>query len=168
RRRLKRERRGAGGGRAGHAHRLAGSPGVERGWATLRFARPTRARRALAVTKLRKELNKRLDRSRLQARYHLHRSLTNGASRRSLARERPALDAVQERLLDRLRADGLAMVGFDELVGDRGLWQELSRAGMATCGRGGSEGADAIRPPESSSSASPSPTAQWSPARPAR
>jgi hypothetical protein len=79
------------------------------------------------VTKLGKKLNKRLDRSRLQARYHLHRSLTNGASRRSLARERPALDPVQERLLERLTADGLAMVTFDELVGDRGLWQELSR-----------------------------------------
>lgn len=78
------------------------------------------------TTKLRKKLNKRLDRSRLQARYHLHRSLTNGASRRSLARERPALDPVQERVLDQLRADGLATVSFDELVGDQGLWRELS------------------------------------------
>ncbi|HEX2397764.1 MAG TPA: hypothetical protein VHI73_06460 [Solirubrobacteraceae bacterium] len=79
------------------------------------------------MTKLRKKLNKSLDRSRLQARYHLHRSLTNGASRRSLAREMPALDAVQERVVERLRADGLATVSFDELVGDRGLWRELSR-----------------------------------------
>ena len=78
------------------------------------------------MTKLRKKLNKGLDRSRLQARYHLHRSLTNGPSRRSLATERPALDAVQERLVDELRADGLATASFDELVGDRALWQELS------------------------------------------
>jgi 4-hydroxythreonine-4-phosphate dehydrogenase len=63
------------------------------------------------VTKLRKKLNKSLDRSRLQARYHLHRSLTNGASRRSLAKERPALDAIQEGVVERLRADGLRVAG---------------------------------------------------------
>jgi phytanoyl-CoA dioxygenase PhyH len=71
-------------------------------------------------------LTKSLQKSRLRASYRYHRSLTNSSSRRSFERERPQLNGAQQRAIESLRADGLAIVQFSDLVGDEGLWQELA------------------------------------------
>jgi hypothetical protein len=71
-------------------------------------------------------LGKTLERSRFRARYQLNRSLRNGASRRAFRAQAPQLTAPQQAALDDLRRDGLAIVPFSQLIGDEGLWAQLS------------------------------------------
>jgi hypothetical protein len=69
---------------------------------------------------------KGLERRGVVATYEVHdRLLANRASRRRYAQTPPALDDVQQRVLDRLRADGYASLPFSELVPDAAVWQEL-------------------------------------------
>jgi hypothetical protein len=67
-----------------------------------------------------------IERRGVIATYELHdRLLANRASRRRFTRERPALDAVQQSVLDRLRQDGYATLPFSELIADPTIWGEL-------------------------------------------
>jgi hypothetical protein len=67
-----------------------------------------------------------LERRGVVATYELHdRLLANRASRRHFSHEQPQLDAVQQKVLERLRVDGYATLPFSELVADESLWQEL-------------------------------------------
>src|SRR6476619_6165224 len=67
-----------------------------------------------------------LERRGVIATYELHdRVLANRASRRRYRREPPALDAVQQRILEQLRQDGYATVPFVELFSDPAVWNEL-------------------------------------------
>lgn len=67
-----------------------------------------------------------LERRGVVATYEVHdRLLANRASRRRYAQTPPALDSVQQDVLDRLRDEGYASVPFSELVPDPDVWQEL-------------------------------------------
>jgi hypothetical protein len=67
-----------------------------------------------------------VERQGVVATYELHdRLLANRASRLRLARARPRLDAVQQAILGRLRADGFATLPFADLVPDAAVWAEL-------------------------------------------
>ncbi len=60
------------------------------------------------------------------ATYELHdRLLANRTARRRFARESPALDGVQRDVLSRLHTDGYAVLPFDRLFDDPGVWTEL-------------------------------------------
>ena len=72
-------------------------------------------------------LAKTLERSRLRASYRLHRSLTNGSSRRAFESNRPSLGASGQEVLDGLRRQGIATASFSELIGDQALWQQLEQ-----------------------------------------
>jgi len=62
------------------------------------------------------------------ATYELHdRLLANRASRRRYTQEPPALDRMQQGILDRLREEGYAMLPFSELVPDQAVWSELEQ-----------------------------------------
>jgi hypothetical protein len=59
--------------------------------------------------------------------YHEHdREGKNQESRRALAANPPALDAEQQRCLDALVQDGIAITSFGSLVGDDELWARLA------------------------------------------
>ena len=67
-----------------------------------------------------------LERRGVVATYELHdRLLANVASRRRYGRTRPTLDATQESILARLRADGYASIPLAELVPEASVWEEL-------------------------------------------
>jgi hypothetical protein len=67
-----------------------------------------------------------LERRGVVATYEVHdRLLANRASRRRYAQTPPALDAVQQRVLDRLGAEGYASLPLSELVPNPAVWQEL-------------------------------------------
>jgi hypothetical protein len=92
-----------------------------------------------------------LERRGVVATYELHdRLLANRASRRRFTREPPALDSVQQRLVDELRREGYATIPFAELIPDASVWEELdanaerfraeTEAGLAQEGSGGDSG----------------------------
>jgi hypothetical protein len=67
-----------------------------------------------------------LERRGVVATYELHdRMLRNRAARRRYAQQQPALDPVQQGIVDRLRADGYAVVPLTELV--PGAWPKLEQ-----------------------------------------
>jgi ectoine hydroxylase-related dioxygenase (phytanoyl-CoA dioxygenase family) len=67
-----------------------------------------------------------LERRGVVATYELHdRLLANRAARRRFEQSQPALDDVQQRVLERLREDGYASLPFSELVPDTAVWKEL-------------------------------------------
>ncbi len=60
-----------------------------------------------------------LERRGVRATYRLHdRLLSNRSSRRRFSDDRPELDAVQQRIVDALAAEGYAVVPFADLFGD--------------------------------------------------
>ena len=66
-----------------------------------------------------------LERRGVRATYKLHDSvLSNRRSRRRFAHDRPALDAVQLRVVASLEADGYAVLQFRELFDDE-VWSEI-------------------------------------------
>jgi hypothetical protein len=68
-----------------------------------------------------------LERRGIVATYELHdRVLGNRAARRRYAQEPPALDSVQQGLVERLRNDGYATVPFADLVPDQQAWHEVA------------------------------------------
>ena len=70
-----------------------------------------------------------LERRGVVATYEVHdRLLANRASRRRYEQSPPALDDVQQRVLDRLHDEGYASLPFSELVPDPAVWQELEAA----------------------------------------
>ena len=70
-----------------------------------------------------------IERRGVVATYELHdRVLGNRSARRRYAQGPPALDAVQEDIVGRLRKDGYATVPFTELVPDGQTWSELDAA----------------------------------------
>jgi len=67
-----------------------------------------------------------LERRGVVATYELHdRLLANRGARRRFEQSQPVLDDVQQRVLERLRADGYASLPFSELVPDASVWKEL-------------------------------------------
>jgi hypothetical protein len=67
-----------------------------------------------------------VERRGIVATYELHdRLLANRGARRRYAHERPALDVVQERVIEQLRAEGCAVLPFSELFPEPAPWQEL-------------------------------------------
>ena len=71
-----------------------------------------------------------LERRGVVATYELHdRVLANRASRRRFTREPPALDDVQQRIVDELRREGYATLPFSKLVAEPGVWDELEADG---------------------------------------
>jgi hypothetical protein len=67
-----------------------------------------------------------VERRGIVATYELHdRLLANRGARRRYAHERPALDAVQQGIVERLRDEGYAVMPFSEVVPDQGVWDEL-------------------------------------------
>jgi hypothetical protein len=67
----------------------------------------------------------------VRATYSLHdRMLSNRAARRRFAAARPALDDVQQRVLDELRVEGFSVLPFTELFGEA-RWEEIATAGDA-------------------------------------
>jgi hypothetical protein len=82
----------------------------------------TRTRFAARVNRLATGLERR----GVVATYEVHdRLLANRASRRRYAQTPPALDSVQQGVLDRLREEGYASIPFSELVPDPAVWLEL-------------------------------------------
>jgi hypothetical protein len=68
-----------------------------------------------------------LERTGVRLTYGLHdRLLENPRSRRLFDHHPPVLDAVQQRIVGQLTADGIAVLPFRELVGDPGLWPRLA------------------------------------------
>ncbi len=67
-----------------------------------------------------------LERRGVVATYELHdRLLANAASRRRYGRARPALDAVQQRIVTQLREDGYTSVPLAELFPEPSVWKDL-------------------------------------------
>src|SRR5439155_26914799 len=67
-----------------------------------------------------------LERRGVVATYELHdRVLGNPAARRRYSQARPALDAVQQDIVDRPQGEGYAVVSFSELVADPHAWPAL-------------------------------------------
>jgi hypothetical protein len=67
-----------------------------------------------------------LERRGVVATYEAHdRLLANREARRHLSHARPALDDVQQSVVDRLREEGYATLPFAELVPDTSVWDEL-------------------------------------------
>jgi len=67
-----------------------------------------------------------LERRGVVATYELHdRLLANRGARRRYAHGTPRLDDVQQRVLERLRAEGYATLPFSELVPDPAVWEEV-------------------------------------------
>ncbi|MFY9578110.1 MAG: hypothetical protein WAQ33_02185 [Gaiellaceae bacterium] len=70
-----------------------------------------------------------VERRGIVATYELHDHLLgNRAARRRYTQERPALDAVQARIVHQLRDEGYATVPFSELVLEQDAWSELDTA----------------------------------------
>jgi hypothetical protein len=68
----------------------------------------------------------KVERGGVRATYRLHDAvLANRASRLRFARATPRLDAVQERIVDGLRAEGYVVLPFSELFPDPSVWQRL-------------------------------------------
>jgi hypothetical protein len=73
-----------------------------------------------------------VERSGIVATYELHdRVLSNRPSRRLHAQQPPALDDVQQRVLDAVTTDGYATVPFDQLIGDDELRADVEKQGEA-------------------------------------
>jgi hypothetical protein len=67
-----------------------------------------------------------LERRGVRATYTLHeRLLSNRRSRRRFAREKPQLDAVQERIVSELDAEGFSLLPFSELFPDGEAWRAI-------------------------------------------
>ncbi len=70
-----------------------------------------------------------LERRGVIATYELHdRVLANRSARRLLAHDRPALDAVQQDVVELLRKEGYASLSFAELVSEE-AWRRIDEAG---------------------------------------
>jgi hypothetical protein len=63
--------------------------------------------------------------------YDHDREGKNQESRRAFAEHEPALDAEQQRCLDALANEGIAITSFADLVGDDDLWQRLAEDSAA-------------------------------------
>jgi hypothetical protein len=71
-----------------------------------------------------------LERRGIITTYKLHdRVLSNRAARRRFQRETPSLDAVQQKIVDSLRADGYALLPFVELFPEPERWEALAAEG---------------------------------------
>jgi Phytanoyl-CoA dioxygenase (PhyH) len=71
-----------------------------------------------------------LERRGVIATYKLHdRVLSNQVARRRYQRETASLDAVQQRIVDSLRADGYALLPFAELFPEPARWEQLAAEG---------------------------------------
>jgi hypothetical protein len=82
----------------------------------------TKTRFAARVNHVATDLEKR----GVRATYRLHdRLLSNRKSRRRLARNRPALDDVQSRVVEALQRDGYVQLAFGDLFDDEGLWSDI-------------------------------------------
>jgi hypothetical protein len=67
-----------------------------------------------------------LERRGIRATYSLHeRVLSNRASRRRFASDRPILDDVQRRIVAELEDQGFSMLTFSEIFTDEGAWSEI-------------------------------------------
>jgi hypothetical protein len=88
-----------------------------------------------------------LERRGIRATYELHdRVLSNRQSRRRFAHDRPLLDAVQQRIVSQLQAEGYALLTFSELFPEGDAWAALeaqsttfaaeTEAGLAEGGEG--------------------------------
>jgi hypothetical protein len=67
-----------------------------------------------------------LERRGVRATYSLHdRVLSNRRSRRRFTGARPELDAVQQRIVSELEADGYSLLTFEELFPESDAWHEL-------------------------------------------
>ena len=67
-----------------------------------------------------------VERRGIVATYELHdRLLANRGARRRYAHERPMLDEVQQGIIERLRAEGYAVLPFSELFPEPAAWHEL-------------------------------------------
>jgi hypothetical protein len=73
-----------------------------------------------------------LERRGVAATYELHdHVLANAAARRRHARAAPALDEMQRRIVEELRADGYALLSFTDLFPDPGVWSALDASARA-------------------------------------
>jgi hypothetical protein len=73
---------------------------------------------------------KAVERRGIVGTYELHdRMLANRASRVRFARDRPALDDVQERILAALAGEGWCSISVQELFPDPAVWERLDRSG---------------------------------------
>lgn len=67
-----------------------------------------------------------LERRGVRATYSLHdRVLSNRRSRRRFTGARPELDAIQQRIVSELEADGYSLLTFEELFPESDAWREL-------------------------------------------
>ena len=67
-----------------------------------------------------------LERRGVRATYSLHdRVLSNRRSRRCFTGSQPELDAVQQRIVSELGADGYSLLRFEELFSDSHAWREI-------------------------------------------
>jgi hypothetical protein len=70
-----------------------------------------------------------LERRGVVATYLVHdRLLENRSARRRYAHARPPLDEAQQSVLERLRADGYAVLPFAELIPDPAVWERIEQA----------------------------------------
>jgi hypothetical protein len=79
-------------------------------------------------------LRKQARKARVRVTYPALRAVGNIGAERRFTTNEPSLSPVQRGLVETLRHDGIATTTFDELVGDRALWSELSEdmQGFAT------------------------------------
>ena len=67
-----------------------------------------------------------LERRGVVATYELHDRLgANASARRRFTHLKPALDEVQQRIVDQVRSDGYSVLSFSELFPDPAVWSEL-------------------------------------------
>jgi hypothetical protein len=71
-----------------------------------------------------------LERRGVRATYTLHdRLLSNRSSRSRFAHDRPDLDETQRKIVDSLKAEGFAVVPFQELFPEVGRWNDIEEQG---------------------------------------
>lgn len=71
------------------------------------------------------------DKAAVRENYYRHdRELSNPESRRLFEENQPELDDAQKKVLERLRADGIAVMPFTDLL-DEGLWSRLEQDSQA-------------------------------------
>jgi Phytanoyl-CoA dioxygenase (PhyH) len=79
------------------------------------------------IARVRKRARRVRKRNRLRASYALERRLaSNRRSARSFRRSAPELSGLQQRLVGDLSERGIAIVAYEDLIGDESLWAELS------------------------------------------
>lgn len=72
--------------------------------------------------------------TRVRASFRAHQLLGNRQAAKSFEQDAPELSPVQRQVVDDLRHDGIALVSFDDLVGDAALWEDLKRDMLAFAG----------------------------------